>query len=88
MLPLLAYNLMRSLLWQAAEQYGVDPLRLSLQNALRHLRHFLPQLVNFAFQSRTVAAPDNPLRFGSAHALFIGPKPRQTTIRGTERLPK
>ena len=49
---LLAYNLMRSLLWQAAEQYGVDPLRLSLQNALRHLHHFLPQLAQAPTRQR------------------------------------
>lgn len=40
---LLAYNLIRSLMWDAGQQHGVDPLRLSFQDALRHLRHFIPE---------------------------------------------
>jgi len=43
---LLAYNLIRAVMWQAGEQCGVDPLRLSLQDSLRHLRHFLPELAH------------------------------------------
>jgi hypothetical protein len=49
---LLAYNLIRSLMWEAGEQYGVDPKRLSLQDALRHLRHFLPQLAHAPTRKR------------------------------------
>jgi len=49
---LLAYNLIRSLMWEAGEQYGVDPKRLSLQNALRHLRHFLPELAHAPARKR------------------------------------
>lgn len=49
---LLAYNLIRSLLWDAGHKYAVDPLRLSLQNALRHLRHFLPELAHASAQIR------------------------------------
>lgn len=52
MAHLLAYNLMRAVMWQAGEQYGVDPLRLSLQDSLRHLRHFLPELAHAPTRKR------------------------------------
>ncbi len=35
---LLAYNLLRTLMWQGAQQGGVEPLRVSLQGARQHLR--------------------------------------------------
>lgn len=38
----LAYNLIRSLMTQAALTYGKDPLRLSFKGALQHLNTFLP----------------------------------------------
>jgi hypothetical protein len=49
---LLAYTLIRTVMWQAGEQYGVDPLRLSLQDSLRHLRHFLPELAHASRSKR------------------------------------
>lgn len=49
---LLAYNLIRSLLWDASQKYAVDPLRLSLQNALRQLRYFLPELAHASARRR------------------------------------
>ena len=52
MAHLLAYNLMRSVMWEAGQQYGVDPLRLSLQDTLRHLRHFLPELAHAPARKR------------------------------------
>jgi hypothetical protein len=42
---LLAYNLMRILMWEAGMQHGVDPLRLSFQASIQHLLNFIPQLV-------------------------------------------
>jgi len=42
---LLAYNLMRILMWEAGMQHQVDPLRLSFQAAIQHLLNFIPQLV-------------------------------------------
>jgi hypothetical protein len=38
----LAYNLIRSLMTQAALRYGKDPLRLSFKGTLQHLNTFLP----------------------------------------------
>ncbi len=40
---LLAYNLLRSLMWEAGTTYGVPPLRLSLQGTRHHLDNFIPQ---------------------------------------------
>ncbi len=37
---LLAYNLLRSLMWQAGTTYGGAPLRLSLQGTRHHKRSF------------------------------------------------
>ena len=41
---LLAYNLLRTLMWQAALKAGVEPLRVSLQGARQHLGNFLGEL--------------------------------------------
>lgn len=40
----LAYNLIRSLMTEAALRYGKDPLRLSFKGTLQHLNTFLPLL--------------------------------------------
>ncbi len=42
---LLAYNLLRTLMWEAGTAYGVLPLRLSLQATRQHLDNFIPQLL-------------------------------------------
>lgn len=42
---LLAYNLLRSLMWSAGNIYGVSPLRLSLQGTRQHFHNFITQLV-------------------------------------------
>jgi hypothetical protein len=42
---LLAYNLLRSLMWQAGDTYGTSPLRLSLQGTRHHLNNFIPRLL-------------------------------------------
>jgi hypothetical protein len=41
---LLAYNLLRSLMWQAGNTYNTPPLRLSLQGTRHHLLNFIPKL--------------------------------------------
>lgn len=70
---LLAYNLMRSLMREAGDAFDIDPLRLSLQETLRHLRHFLPELAHAPAGKRrriyerllfTVARKSVPLRTG------------------------
>lgn len=42
---LLAYNLLRSLMWSAGTSYGTPPLRLSLQGTRHHLNNFIPELL-------------------------------------------
>ncbi|MFN6496324.1 MAG: IS4 family transposase [Nostoc sp. DedQUE01] len=42
---LLAYNLLRSLMWSAGTTYCTPPLRLSLQGTRHHLNNFIPQLL-------------------------------------------
>lgn len=41
---LLAYNLLRTLMWSAGTTYGVPPLRLSLQGTRQHLNNFIIHL--------------------------------------------
>lgn len=41
---LLAYNLLRTIMWEAGTTYGVSPLRLSLQGTRQHLKNFAEQL--------------------------------------------
>jgi hypothetical protein len=43
---LLAYNLLRTVMWQAGTTNGVHPLRLSLQGTRQHLDNFREQLVS------------------------------------------
>ncbi|WP_243458597.1 transposase, partial [Nostoc sp. UIC 10630] len=40
---LLAYNLLRSLMWQAGTTYNTPPSRLSLQGTRHHLINFIPK---------------------------------------------
>ncbi|WP_041393556.1 IS4 family transposase [Pleurocapsa sp. PCC 7327] len=42
---LLAYNLLRTLMWESGTTYGVPPVRLSLQGTRHHLHNFIPQLL-------------------------------------------
>ncbi len=42
---LLAYNLLRSLMWDAGTTYTTPPNRLSLQGTLHHLINFIPKLL-------------------------------------------
>ncbi len=49
---LLAYNLLRTVMWSAGTTYKVDPLRLSLQGTRHHLNNFIPQLASASTQKR------------------------------------
>ena len=71
----LAYNLIRSLMEQAAKTFSQDPLRLSFKGTLQHLNTFLPLLATTTQRKRKylyetllclVASqllPDRPHRF-------------------------
>ena len=43
---LMAYNLLRTLMWQGAKQKGICTMRVSLQCTRQHLRHFTPSLAS------------------------------------------
>lgn len=43
---LLAYNLLRSLMWESATTHGIEPLRLSLQGTRHHLDTFMTELAS------------------------------------------
>ncbi len=49
---LLAYNLLRTVMWEAGTTHKVDPLRLSLQRTRQHLDNFIPQLAFASNQKR------------------------------------
>ncbi len=49
---LMAYNLLRTLMWQAGMTQGVSPLRLSLQGTRQHLRNFIPELIQAVSKQR------------------------------------
>jgi hypothetical protein len=42
----LAYNLLRSLMWEAGNAYGVSPLRISLQGTRNHFNNFISNFVS------------------------------------------
>lgn len=49
---LLAYNLLRTLMWEAGTIYKVEQLRLSIQATRQHLDNFIPQLALASNQKR------------------------------------
>ncbi len=49
---LMAYNLLRSLMWSAGTIYTTPPLRLSLQGTRHHLINFIPKLLAASFKIR------------------------------------
>jgi hypothetical protein len=49
---LLAYNLLRSLMWSAGITYGTPGLRLSLQGTRHHFDNFIPQLLAASSKKR------------------------------------
>lgn len=71
---LLAYNLLRSLMWSAGTTYNTPPLRLSLQGTRHHLLNFVAKLEVANFKKRLrlyltllkiivhKAIPDRPAR--------------------------
>lgn len=47
-----AYNLLRTLMWEAGRAYGVDPLRLSVQRTRQHLNNFILELASTSTRKR------------------------------------
>lgn len=49
---LLAYNLLRKVMWHAGTTHRIDPLRLSLQGTRQHLDNFIPLLASASAKNR------------------------------------
>ena len=49
---LLAYNLLRTVMWEAGTTHSVNPLRLSLQGARQHLNNFRSELKDASTRKR------------------------------------
>ena len=47
-----AYNLLRTVMWQAGTAHTVDCLRLSLQEARHHFNHFVAELKDVSLKKR------------------------------------
>ncbi|MCC5653086.1 IS4 family transposase [Nostoc sp. XA013] len=82
---LLAYNLLRSLMWSAGTTYTTPPLRLSLQGTRHHLINFIPKL----------SAASDQRRFRLYHTLLkviahktVPERPGRSEPRVRKRRPK
>lgn len=82
---LLAYNLLRSLMWQAAPSAPVSALRLSLQGTRQQVNQFCPVLATAQPQARTrlrarllaiVAQQLVPQRAGRAEPRVVKQRPK------------
>ncbi len=49
---LLAYNLLRTVMWQAGITHAVDSLRISLQETRHHLQNFVSELKDVSRRKR------------------------------------
>jgi hypothetical protein len=91
---LLAYNLIRALMGDAALRHNVSPLRLSVQSTIRHLLNFLPQLAQAGRSKRarlylqllhTVAQEEVPKRPGRYHPRVRKRRPKPYPLMNKPR---
>lgn len=82
---LLAYNLLRTLMWEAGTTHNVDPLRLSLQGTRQLLDNFVPQFASASTQKRIRLY--QTLLKTIAHKLLPEP-PKRCEPRVRKRRPK
>ena len=82
---LLAYNLIRNLMWTTGQQHKTEPMRLSFKGAMQHIRAFAPFL----------AATAAPLRAGLLDLLLrliaqevVPERPNRFEPRRKKRRPK
>ena len=81
----LAYNLIRSLMAEAAKRHGKDPLRLSFMGTLQHLNTFLPLLA--------VSVPNECKRYYDTLLVLVAreqlpDRPHRIEPRVVKRRPK
>ncbi len=86
---LLAYNLLRTVMWQAGTTNGVHPLRLSLQGARQHLDNFREQLALAGRKKRQrlyrtllelIAHKPVPIRYGRIEARVRKLRPKSYPV--------
>lgn len=82
----LAYNLLRTLMWEAGIAKGVNPLCISLQRTRQHLNKFVPQLAAAA-STRTRNKLYQKLLKAIAHKL-VSLRPVRYEPRVQKRRPK
>jgi hypothetical protein len=82
---LLAYNLLRSLMWQAGTTYNTPPLRLSLQGTRHHLLNFIPKLET-AHSQKCIRLYRSLLKI-IVHRV-VPDRPARSEPRVTKRRPK
>jgi len=82
---LLAYNLLRTVIWEAGTTHNVDPLRLSLQGTRQLLDNFIPQLASASTQRQ--ARLYQTLLKTIAHKL-VPERPGRCEPRVRKRRPK
>jgi len=82
---LLAYNLLRTVMWEAGTTHNVDPLRLSLQGTRQLFDNFIPQLASASTQKR--ARLYQTLLKTIAHKLLTE-SPKRCEPRVRKRRPK
>lgn len=82
---LLAYNLLRSLMWSAGTTYDTPPLRLSLQGTRHHFNNFIPQLL--AASSKQLQRIYRTLLLVIVHKV-VPVRPGRSEARVQKRRPK
>lgn len=82
---LLAYNLIRSLMWTAGQQHKIDPMRLSFKGAMQHIRVFAPFL---AARSAPVRAELLNLLLSLLAQEVVPERPDRVEPRRKKRRPK
>ncbi len=82
---LLAYNLLRTVMWEAGKTHNVDPLRLSLQGTRQLFNNFIPQLASASTQKRVRLY--QTLLKTMAHKL-VPERPKRCEPRVRKRRPK
>lgn len=82
---LLAYNLLRTLMWQSAQAAQVSPLRLSLQQTRQQFNHFRPQ---FAMTTDLQRRQFYTILLNVISTLLVPLRPNRVEPRVVKRRPK
>lgn len=81
----LAYNLLRSLMWEAGNTYGAPPLRLSLQGTRNYFNNFMKEFLNV---SKTKASKIYRSLLKMIVHKLVPSRPERVEPRQVKRRPK